>query len=131
MSFRSPASPLLLLSTLALAVSCSDRDPTSPSGTRFLSRFDAPASAEGTRNIRIGVVQSATSISLGSASEWTITDKSSGVELLSGSGGNASITFLAAPPAFLRLQVTCSNAAAVATKRAAADAAGYVTLTEF
>lgn len=131
MSFRSPASSLPLLSTLALAISCADLDPTSPTATRALSRHDARASAEGTQDIRIGVVQAATSISLGSASDWTITDKQSGVELFSGSGGNASVTFLAAPPAFYRLQVTCSNAATVATKRAAADAAGYITLTEF
>jgi stage II sporulation protein D len=77
------------------------------------------------------VVQSAASIDLGSASNWTITDKASGVVLFTGSGGAATVTFAAAPPAFYRLQVVCGSAATVATRRAAADAAGYVTLTEF
>lgn len=121
-------SSLLLLSTLA-AISCTE-SPTGPRGAASLSRHGARASLSGMRDIRIGVVQAATSISLGSASAWVIADRESGVVLFSGSGGDATVT-AAVPPAFYRLQVTCSNATTVASKRAAADAAGYVTLTEF
>lgn len=130
MSFRSHTLSRLLLSTLALALSCTD-NPTTPRPADGLSRHGTRASLSGMRDIRIGVVQTATSITLGSASDWTITDRQSGVVLFSGSGEGASITFAAAPPAFYRLQVICGNAATVATRRAAADAAGYVTLTEF
>ena len=118
-------------STVVVALSCTEAGPTSPSATGGLVRQGSRASSHGTGDIRIGVVQAAASISLGSASDWTITDKASGVVLFTGSGGDATVTFAAAPPAFYRLQVVCGSAATVATRRAAADAAGYVTLTEF
>lgn len=130
MSVRSRTS-FLMLSTVVVALSCTEAGPTSPSATGGLVRQGSRASSHGTGDIRIGVVQAAASISLGSASDWTITDKASGVVLFTGSGGDATVTFAAAPPAFYRLQVVCGSAATVATRRAAADAAGYVTLTEF
>lgn len=122
--------PVLPLATLAFAMSCTD-GPTTPAGTAGLRAHAGRASSSHIRDIRIGVVQSGTSISLGSANDWTISDKESGVVLFSGNGGDATVTFAAAPPAFYRLQVVCASAATVATRRAAADADGYVTLTEF
>lgn len=130
MIVRSRASSLFLLTVMAVAVSCTEYGPTSPPATGLFSHGGRASSHE-TGDIRIGVVQAAASITLGSASDWTITDKASGVVLFSGSGGDATITFAEEPPTFLRLQVMCGSAANVATKRAAADAAGYVTLTEF
>ncbi|HYC49963.1 MAG TPA: SpoIID/LytB domain-containing protein, partial [Gemmatimonadaceae bacterium] len=130
MSCRLPTS-FAFLSLSFLAVACGDLDPVSPAARSGLSRTGIQASSVADGQIRIGVVQSATSITLGSASDWTITDKASGVVLFTGNGGGATVSFAAAPPAFYRLQVVCGNAATIATRRAAADAAGYITLTEF
>jgi stage II sporulation protein D len=130
MTFR-PYTSFALLAASLLALACTEHDPTSPRGAGALSRLDARASATEMRDIRIGVVQTATSITLGSAQDWTIADKASGVVLFTGTGGGATVTFAAAPPAFYRLQVVCGNATTIATRRAAAEAAGYVTLTEF
>ena len=118
----------LLLSAVA-ASACTDQLPTTPApGLRHMRES---AAAEGMRDIRIGVVQSATTITLGSAADYAVADKVSGVVLFTGTGGSVSVTFAAAPPTYYRLQVVCGNATTVATRRAAADAAGYVTLTEF
>ena len=111
------------------AAACADHAPTAPAESlRLAPRM---AAAAGMRDIRIGVVQSATAITLGSAADYAIADKASGVVLASGVAGSATITATAAPPAFFRLQVVCASASTVATRRAAAEAAGYVTLTEF
>lgn len=81
-------------------------------------------------SIRIGVVQTASTILLGSAGDYTIRDKANGVIVLSGTNGTATVTLAAVPEAYIYHQVTCSSAAAVSTLRAAADALGYFTLVE-
>jgi stage II sporulation protein D len=81
--------------------------------------------------IRIGVVQAATAVTLGSAGDYTISDKANGLVLLTGSAGSVTVTLDNPPPPFWRLQVVCANTATVAVRKAAAEAAGYVTFTEF
>jgi len=85
------------------------------------------------RDIRIGVVQSAASIELGSAAAYEIRDKANGLLLLSGPAGTAAtVTLVSAPQSFLRLQVMCSsNLAAVAARKALAESFGHPTLTAF
>ena len=98
------------------------------SGFRTLSLAALPAA----RDIRIGVVPSGPmTLSLGGAASYTITDKASGVALMSGTAGAVTVTLTGAPPSYYRLQVSCLNAATTATKLAAAQAAGYVTFTEY
>jgi stage II sporulation protein D len=81
--------------------------------------------------IRIGVVQTASTVTLGSSGDYTIQDKITGLPLMTGVNGSVSVSLLVAPPSHFRLQVVCGSVSAVATRKAAADAAGYVTFTEF
>lgn len=119
---------LVALAVVSLAA-CSEHDLTSPgSGLRSTS---TRASSVAMRDIRIGVVQSAPSVTLGSAADYTISDKATGVTLFSGTNGSVTVTFAAAPPSYYRLQVLCGNATTVAARLAAAAALGYVTLTEW
>ena len=82
--------------------------------------------------IRIGVVQSASSVTLGSTGDYEIKEMTTGVTYFTGTAGGATVT-LAEKPAdsFYRLQVVCGSAPAVAARVTAAQAAGYVTFTEF
>jgi len=97
-----------------------------PSGFRTMALAAAP------QMIRIGVVQSGPStLTLGGAAAYTIADKASGQVLMTGTNGQVTVKLDGAPPSFYRLQVSCLNAATTATKLAAAQAAGYVTFTEF
>jgi stage II sporulation protein D len=113
-----------------LTAACGEHNPAAP-GTSLDAVSRRDAAFDGLRDIRIGVVQTATSVTLGSAAAYSVTDQASGLELFSGIGDGVTVMATAAPPAFYRLQVVCGNASTVATRRAAADAAGYVTLTEF
>ena len=81
--------------------------------------------------IRIGVVQSAASLRLGSAGDYVVTDKANGLEILHSSGDAVTITLDKAPQPFYRLQVMCASVTAVGQRKAAAEAQGYKTLTEF
>src|SRR5687768_13088686 len=81
--------------------------------------------------IRIGVVQSSSSILLGSTADYTIRDKANGVLVMSGTNGTATVTLAAVPEVWVYLQVFCTNVAAVSARKAAAEALGYLTLTEF
>ena len=81
-------------------------------------------------SIRIGVVQSSSGILLGSTADYTIRDKANGVLVMSGTNGTATVTLAAAPVPFIYFQVTCSNAATVSARKAAAEALGHLTLTE-
>lgn len=120
-----------VLAALALAASltaCIDSDPTAiPTSTpRQLAAI--PANWNG--NIRIGVVTGATSITLGSTTDYTIKTKTSGATLLSGSG-NVTVILTTPSVTVLRLQVVCGSPTVVAARIAAAQAAGYATFTEF
>ena len=81
--------------------------------------------------IRIGVIQSATEIALGSAGAWTLRDKANGLVLLTGAGGAVQVTIAEAAISHFRLQVMCGSLARVQERKDAADAAGVVTFTEF
>ena len=115
---------------LALVVftgACVDTDPTSPT-----FRTTTPSFAEVTDQtlIRIGVVTAATKVTLGSQGDYTIKNKNSQTVLLTGSNGSVEVTGEGAVK-HLRLQVVCGSAANVSARIAAAQAAGYVTHTEF
>ena len=84
-------------------------------------------------NIRIGVVPAASSVTIGSAADWTITDKAAGTVLLAGTGGvSATVTLEsgAVSETRWRLQVACGSASAIAATQAAAEALGHPTYTE-
>lgn len=108
---------------------CSDTELTGPGAG--ISAVSGRVGSIAVRDIRIGVVQSASSITLGSAADYTVTDKATGAALFTGSNGSVTVSFAVAPTGFYRLQVVCASTATVATRRAAAEAAGYVTYTEF
>lgn len=88
----------------------------------------AAASAE--PRIRIGVVESATTIYLGGTGAWTMRDRADGNVITTGNGGAAAVTLASVADAFMSLQVTCSEASAVATWKAKAEAAGYLAYTQ-
>lgn len=81
--------------------------------------------------IRIGVIQAATELALGSAADWTLRDKANGLALMTGTGGAVTVTLASVAASHYRLQVTCGSTAAVATQKAAAEALGHPTFTEF
>src|SRR5688500_20408095 len=76
-----------LVLVLALA-GCMDQDPTSPLNHKQPTiRF----SSVGAPRIRIGVVQTASTITLGSSADYTITGRNSGAVLMSGTNGNVNV----------------------------------------
>ena len=113
---------------------CSDMDPTGPdarAGGPLLDEEVGAAAWNG--NIRIGVIPTATSVTLGSAADWTFTNKTTGATLLSGTGGvSATVTLEAGSVSETRyrLQVMCGSAAAVNARQGAAEALGHPTMTE-
>ena len=80
--------------------------------------------------IRIGVVQTSSTVLLGSPSDYAIRDKANGVLVLSGTNGSATVTLAAVPEVYIYYQVICSNVATVSARKTAAEALGYFTLTE-
>jgi len=110
---------------------CVDGDPTGPSAGPGGPGLNAAGEWNG--NIRIGVVPNAASVTIAAAADWTITDKAAGAVLLSGYGGvQATVTLESgsASETRYRLQVMCGSDAAVATRKAEAEAAGHPTYTE-
>jgi stage II sporulation protein D len=72
-------------------------------------------------------------VTVGSAADWAFTNKTTGATLLSGTGGvSATVTLESGSVSETRyrLQVMCSSDAAVATRKAQAEAAGHPTHTE-
>lgn len=120
----------MLLSVALVVQACSEHDPLSPESQAPVGAPSLLLTPGPVRDIRIGVVQGATSIALGSSAGYTISDKLTGFVFMTGTGGSATVTFAAAPPAAYRLQVVCGSAANVAARKAAAEAAGYVTFTQ-
>lgn len=78
-----------------------------------------------TPTIRIGVVPSATTITLGSEGPYTLADKETGGVLLSGEGDTLSVSLGgdAVVESFYRLQIGCPGDPALLTARA--EGAGY------
>ena len=115
----------------ALLLAACVESPTAPAAPSLESvGSTAGASAVYTGSIRIGVVPSASSVTVGSAGSWVLRDAVSSAELLAGSGDAATVTFQGVISKF-RLQVVCGSSAAVAAWKASAQAQGYVTYTEF
>jgi SpoIID/LytB domain protein len=112
---------------------CVDGDPTGLTSAGG-PRMDGDVSAAAWNgNIRIGVIPTAGSVTIGSAADWTITDKTAGTTLLSGTGGvSAAVTLESGSTSETRyrLQVMCGSDAAVANLKAQAEAAGHPTYTE-
>jgi stage II sporulation protein D len=84
-------------------------------------------------NIRIGVMPIATSVTIGSAGNYVVKSKGTGATLFAGANGSATVTLESGSTSISRwrVQVTCSNPTNVATRKAAAEALGYATFTEF
>lgn len=128
-----------VVASAVLLAACTGRDITSPglAGTGD-SRPLAPGAgatrevAPGTEPIiRVGVVQSASAITLGSAADYVVRDRASGLVLFSGHAGSVAVTLLAANLPKYRLQVTCGSISAVQATKDAAEAQGVVTYTEY
>jgi SpoIID/LytB domain protein len=127
-----------LVASAALLAACSGRDITAPapatSGSTHLLVPGGAArevTADGVPIIRIGVVQSADEIALGSAAQYVVKDKASGLVLFSGQGGGVTVTLLASNPTKYRLQVVCGSTSAVQARKDAAEALGVATYTEY
>jgi stage II sporulation protein D len=121
-----------LLCVALIAQACSEYDPLAPTtGVASVAVPSLALTPGPVRDIRIGVVQTASSITLGSTGDYAISDKASGVVLMTGANGSATVTLEAGPPPYYRLQVVCGSATTVATRKAAAEAAGYITFTEY
>jgi stage II sporulation protein D len=132
---RNRSSRFRWTAALALAVAaaaCADRDPLAPvardPGGAPLHDVGAAAF---TGRVRIGVVPAATSVTIGSAAAYEIRDRVTGALLMSGTNGSATVTLQSVIHSWYRLQVMCGSASAVATRKAAAEAKGYPTFTEF
>jgi len=123
------------LAALALAAvlgACTDRDPVGPTVREpgGLPAHDVGIEAF-TGSVRIGVVPAAGAVTIGSAADYEIRDRATGALLMAGSNGTATVTLQSVIFSWYRLQVMCGSAAAVATRKAAAEAKGYPTMTEF
>lgn len=108
------------------------------SGYHVVYASDGPgemmmAAMAGEPNIRIGVIQSAATVALGSDAAFQIRDKATQELLFSGAPGtSATVSLVSAPDSWYRLQVMCGkDVAVVERERAEAEAAGYVTFTEY
>lgn len=95
-------------------------------GFESLTAQTAPAP-----DIRIGVIQSASAVTFASAASYQVRDKATGLNVMTGTNGGVTVTLASVVVSYYRLQVMCSSAASVATRKAAAEALGYVTFTAF
>lgn len=133
-TLASPRRAFGAATALVLALSaCADHAPTGPSAAAGAAPLRDAQAAAWNGNIRIGVVPNASTVAIGSAAGWTITDRSSGAALLSGTGGvSASVTLASGSVSVtrFRLQVVCGSEAAVADLEARAHALGHPTLRE-
>jgi stage II sporulation protein D len=129
----------LLFLALLVATSCTDTmtgpdledGRLSPTG----SGVDVLATLQSTPPgyIRIGVVPSATEITLGATGPFTVVDKATDATLFSGTDGNVTVDLLTvgAIDTRLWLQTSCVGEAARDAWLTAAQALGYETYTEF
>ena len=131
-SLRAVRVPLLIASALA-AGACSEIAPTGPGGRLAagpaFAEMAATAAWDG--QIRIGVVPSAQSVTIGSAGDFTIVN-GNGAVLGTGSGGSVTVTSAGDPPVVhWWLQVSCaSTVSALDPLIAIADANGVPWMTE-
>jgi SpoIID/LytB domain protein len=120
--------------SLALAVlvgGCAD-DIAGPAPVRGPLLSEVPAVTAFNGEIRIGVVPTATSVSLGSAGSWELVEKSTERVALTGTGGTVAVTLVAPPSVqtIWRLQVVCTTVAGRDARTAALLAAGYLPFVE-
>jgi stage II sporulation protein D len=124
----------LTLFTLLAGTAC-DRMPFEPATREHGSSpgRDAAGSTAFTGNVRIGVVPSASNVSIGAAGAWELVEKLTGDVVMTGSGGTLAVTIVSATStdSLYLLQVACYGAAALQTWLDNAAAAGYTTWTEF
>lgn len=127
---------ILAAGTCLLAAACADL-PTGPEaidGPATSSTSTAPdLAATPPGHIRIGVVPSATSITLGADGSWTLTDKETTETLFAGTDGDIEVTLLSAGEVRTRswLQVVCTgDPATVEDLVDRASAAGFETFTQ-
>jgi hypothetical protein len=114
-----------VVASAALLSACVGRDIAAPDlttsdGTPLLVPSDGPSrnvTADGQPIIRIGVVQSSNTITLGSAADYVVRDKPSGLVLFSGHAGSVAVTLLSANVPKYRLQIVCGTTAAVPPMR--------------
>ena len=121
---------LLLASGLLLAAGCSDRlplepmadAPRAPSTSPTLNLNTSPAGF-----IRIGVVQSATTVQIGGTGDFMVTNKASGAVLLTGSNEDLDVSLAsnAIVHDYLFLQVACVQEEAASAHAARLVEAGY------
>ena len=90
--------------------------------------YTARTPANWNENIRIGVVPTATSITIGSAGDYTIRAKTSGAVLMTGSNGSATVTLTNPAIARYVVQVICANGASLQVQidRAIANGLNYM-----
>ncbi|CAN5722571.1 hypothetical protein BH23GEM8_BH23GEM8_06070 [soil metagenome] len=119
-----------LLGFTAVLNACMDRDPLGPeiAGEAIMHNVSAEAWSG---KVRIGVVPTGSSISLGSAAGYVVTEKGSGNVLMTGSAGSVAVTLESVVYSWFRLQVVCTSGANLATRIANAEADGHPTFTEF
>ncbi|HEU0015338.1 MAG TPA: SpoIID/LytB domain-containing protein [Longimicrobium sp.] len=115
---------------LALAA-CSDHNPVGPGARSAEGLAPGASHVPYTGKIRIGVVQDASSVVVGAPTSYTITNRTTGAVLLTGSG-DATVTVenVSVVDVKIRLQVVCGTPAAVNALKAQAEALGHVTFTE-
>ena len=129
-----PRSLAVALACAALAVAGCEQSPL-PFGTdepaRGYTAIDAgPSAVAYTGAIRIGVVPSASSVTIGAAGPWELVEKASGDVVLTGSDGSLAVS-IETPATIVivyGLQIVCgNNLAAIADLLAPAEAAGFAT----
>ncbi|HSJ30377.1 MAG TPA: SpoIID/LytB domain-containing protein [Longimicrobiales bacterium] len=123
------------LATAALFTAACEQTPFTPTeAPADYARIDAaPSRVEYTGAIRIGVVPTASSVTIGAAGPWELVEKATGNVVLTGAGGSLDVT-IETPATIVtvyRLQVACYGSAALASWEADAQAKGYTTWTEF
>lgn len=123
--------PAVLLAALLSLTACMDQDAMGPEGSRPSARRSDVSGTAFSGRIRIGVVPSASSVTLGSDADYTVKDKVTGAELMTGSNSSVVVTLASVVVTKWRLQVVCGSVANVAARKAAAEAAGHATYTEF
>lgn len=124
----------LALATAAIGTACerSPFDPVEQQGVAPRGEGGA-GSTHFTGNVRIGVVPSRTSVTVGATGAWELVEKLTGDVMLTGSGGTLDVTLVSATSADTTwlLQVACYGTAALENWLGLAHAAGYTTWTEF
>lgn len=128
-----------VVASAVLLAACAGRDVTAPDlstsdGVHLLVPNDGPTrdvTPGSEPSIRIGVVQSASTITLGSAADYVVRDKGTGLSIFSGHAGTMSVSLQSVGEARYHLQVMCASLATVQARKDAAEALGYPTLAEF